>query len=224
MPPTPEHILSEEEIMSSMVGPDLPWLSPLTDPVTIAEALSKEFELDWVYWEPETLKTTIQDKLFVKLQDEIWEKILAIRNVIRVDYFWEKWEVFEKVCCAFNNIQPKFDVIQYLSLGQMAYTIDCVNTLRKHKFNDEVKSYIAARMADEGLVVAPRSLSFCQLELDKLTPNTSDLKEAIKNFNVSGENNPDNPIYVQKMVIMAIDQFVNYNVDKRKKELSQLKD
>ena len=222
--PPAKQLPTEEEILASVVAQELPWLQEDIDPVVLAEALAKKFDLEWVRWEPETLLTTIEKTFLVEVPRLVWEKILALRVIIMVDVFWEKWDVFEKVCCAFNSVQPTFDTIQYLSAGQIAYAIDCANQLRNNQFSNEVKSYIAAKLKDEGLVVAPKSLEFVQAQLTEITLEMDDLRKKVKSYNFSGKANDEDPVYVQKLIVVAVDQFVNYNKKKRQMELNQLKD
>lgn len=198
-----------------------PWSEDNIDPVLLAKLLTKKFDKEWVIWEPETLRTSIEKELKTTISDTVWQKILALRVVLRVDSFWDDWGAFEKVCCAFNDVSPDFSTIQYLSVGQICYTLNCLSTIRTHEFSLEVTAYIVAKLKDEGMVLAPKELNFCQELLNTQTKDMDEIREQIKaeDLKVKDSNRVS---YFQKMLLLAINEFIIQKENTRQKQLKRV--
>ena len=221
MPESAISLAAEAQLLADLHS--LPfWVNPEIDPAVLGKFLGNQYEIDWIKWEPETLRTTLEKEQKVTLSPEVWEKIMALRSILWIDSFWKRWEVFEKVCCAFNVIKPDFQIMQYLSPAQIALSVNCANAVRKLPYSEEVKCYIAAKLADDGLILAPKELEFCQSQLDKLHPESNTIKEEAKAYKLTAEIEAGNPAYVQKIMVRAIDLYVQLKEKIRAEQMQKV--
>jgi hypothetical protein len=158
-------------------------------PEELLDYMMKSYGKEWVGWEPETIWTvTRMDStsdicLFNK------NKLMAIKAILSNDMFWKDWITFEKCTLALNNVPPRFDILEEVSPGQMAYAVRVSYDLRRYPgantpgrdpvFSSEVKSYVAARSYMEGIAYLPEPLDFAQSKLDSFTGEAR-LAESIK--------------------------------------------
>lgn len=138
-----------------------------THPVVLDFALIREFQLEWLKWEPETIWASIDDLFKSVVSEHNRQKILAVQTLHVSPAPWEKWQVFEKVCQALNNNIPSFDVMQVPSLDQLYSAVDIMDTIRRESFNDEVKNYMAAAVLNEDVFFTPAPLEFIQMEVSR---------------------------------------------------------
>lgn len=198
-----------------------PWSEDNIDPVLLAKLLTKKFDTGWVVWEPETLRTMLENNYKTTVSNTTWQKILALRVILRVDSFWRDWGAFEKICCAFNDVSPDFNTIQYLSIGQICYTLNCLSIIRTKEFSPEVTAYIVAKLKDEGMVLAPKELNFSQELLNTQTKDMDEIREKIKleDLKVKDSNRVS---YFQKMLLLAINEFIVQKESTRQKQLKRV--
>lgn len=147
-------------------------------PKELFTKLTDMYGKDWYAWEPETIWKEIELAKFYDLDTEcVRSKIQAIQTIVSNDSFWKEWHVFEKICLAFNNITPKFDIIEDVSPAQMAYGMRMANEIRGSaylpgkapSYSVEVKIYIATRCYLDGLVYIPKPLDIAQKHLNEIT-------------------------------------------------------
>lgn len=198
------------------------WVDPGVDPAVLAKFLGNQYEIDWLSWEPETLRTTLEKEQAVIIPSEVWEKIMALRNILWVDSFWKRWEVFEKVACAFNQIKPNFGEMQYLSPAQLAYAVNCANAIRTLPFSMEINCYLAAKLANDGLILAPRELAFCQEQLDKITSGSNNIREEARSYKLSETIDSGNPAYIQKLLVTSVNLYVGLKEKVRQEQLQKV--
>jgi hypothetical protein len=150
---------------------------------------------EWCSWEPETLWQVTEIE---KHKQPIFNKnkLQAIQVVMCNDLFWKEWDVFENITLAFNNIPPRFDIIEEVSPAQMAYAVRLAGNIRRYPgantpgkdpiFSNEVKTYIATRAYLDGTVYLAEPLDFAQTTLNDLT-GMSRLAKAVQ----EKSNDPD---------------------------------
>lgn len=151
---------------------------PEATPLELVDYMVMHHGKDWVNWEPETIWQILDvDRYEQSVYNK--NKLQALQMVLSNSLFWKDWLAFEKCVLAFNNVPPRFDVIESVSPAQMAYAIRIARQVRKIEttkqsgrlpaFDVEVKKYIAIRSYLDGLIYLPEPLDFAQNELDKLT-------------------------------------------------------
>jgi len=141
-----------------------------THPVVFDLALLAKYDTDWFQWEPSTLWKEIKEDFHVpSISDHACAKIQAIKTIHINEWFWDKWEVFCWVTQALNNNIPDFQVIQKPSVAQLLNAVDIATMIRVgEEFNQEVQSWVAASVVEEGVFYVPEPIKFCQDEISEL--------------------------------------------------------
>lgn len=139
-------------------------------PVVFDVALLAKYQTDWFEWEPATLWKEIKEDFRVpSISDHTCAKIQAVKTLHINEWFWTKWEVFCWITQALNNNLPDFHVIQKPSIAQLFNAVDIATMVRSgEEFSLEIQDWIAAAVADEGVVYAPKPIAFCQDEIVQL--------------------------------------------------------
>lgn len=136
------------------------------------------------------------------------EELFAMKAVLGNPDIVNNVCVFEKLCFALNGEIPSFEVINIPSGIMIA---GAIHKLGKREYSEQVKKYIACVLFEEGWVIAPRNLSFCQRELDKLT--CSDCKDLFKDYTADMLNkfkdfDDDDPISNNAVKIQAVELYL----------------
>lgn len=141
-----------------------------THPVVFDLALLAKYDTDWFEWEPVTLWKEIKEDFHVpSISDHACAKIQAVRTLHINEWFWDKWEVFCWITQALNNNIPDFQVIQKPSIPQILNAVDIATMVRTgEEFIQEVQSWVAASVVEEGVFYAPEPAKFCQDEILEL--------------------------------------------------------
>jgi hypothetical protein len=167
-------------------------------PQELLDHMMKTYGRDWVEWEPETIwrETRLEKAEDICIYNK--NKIQAVQLILSNDRFWKEFPVFENVCLAFNNVPPRFDLMEEITPGQMAFGVRAAYDIRRYPgantpgkdpvFSLEVKQYVATKLFLEGLVYAPPPLDFSQKRLDSIT-GMGQLAKKISSM----MHNPDSP-------------------------------
>ena len=141
-----------------------------THPVVFDLALLARYDTDWFESEPATLWKEIKEDFHVpSISDHACAKIQAVRTLHINEWFWDKWEVFCWITQALNNNIPDFQVIQKPTIPQLMNAVDMATMVRTgEEFDQEVQSWVAASVGEEGVYYAPKSVEFCQDEILEL--------------------------------------------------------
>jgi hypothetical protein len=139
-------------------------------PVVFDLALLARYETDWFEWESATLWKEIKEDFRVpSISDHACAKIQAIKTLHINEWFWTRWEVFCWITQALNNNIPDFQVIQKPSMAQLMNAVEIANMVRSgEEFVQQVQSWVAAAIVDEGVFHAPNPVAFCQDEIVQL--------------------------------------------------------
>lgn len=187
-------------------------LDPDVSPIEYANAMTKAYGKEWLSWEPETLWETIRKDWQTYPNPEGKNKLMAIKALMANDYFWQEWEVFEKVCSAFNDRIPHFGRMEDLSVAELALGVQLASQLKRRSFDNEVKAYVASRAHEDGYVMLPEVLSFAQDYLDTLMQGTSgpevrDRLSEIDPLKLEVSSDTD-PVHVQAGLLQAVDVYL----------------
>ena len=183
-------------------------LGPDTSPVHLANEMNKAYGASWLKWEPETLWETIRKDWSTYPNEESKNKLMAVKVLMANESFWIRWEVFEKVCVAFNDRVPVFQIMDDLSMGELALGVTIANRLKQREFGIEVKAYVASEATEEGYVMMPEALSFAQEQLDSLMAGTAgpEIRDKLKakgplSIDVTDE---EDPVHIQAGHLQAV--------------------
>lgn len=136
-----------------------------THTLILAKMATKLFGVDWLVWEPLTIYEEVRMHGLNPVSQVNAGKLNAFR-VAKLTYApWLDWEVFENVGHAFNNSIPNFELVQPLSTGEVAVTLDILNLIKTVPYADEVMGYIASCAKLDELDYLPDPMSMSQ---DKL--------------------------------------------------------
>lgn len=152
---------------------------PDAHPVILTAMLFKEFELEWLEWEPDVLwfeiHTTFSEKLAeltggranATISNLNRNKLQAMKTVLLSGDFFTKWEVFAPVVLALNNNIPIFHTLQRPTVAQMMCAVDMLGSVAKNSipFSDEIAGFVAACALDDGVWFLPAPLEFAQVAL-----------------------------------------------------------
>ena len=137
-------------------------------PVALTMALMEKFNVEWLEWEPETLKQEILTTFrATSISEHNWQKIQAVRTLTQTVGFWSEWHIFEKVIQALNNNVPRFDITQRCTMAQLMAGVDIANQVRKEDFGDEIERYVAACAIEEGVTYLPAPVDFAKKALSQ---------------------------------------------------------
>lgn len=183
-------------------------LDPDTNPIHLANEMSKKYGREWLKWEPETLWETIRKDWLTYPNDEAKNKLMAVKVLLANDSFWSEWEVFEKICVAFNDRVPTFSTMEDLSIAELALGVALANKIKKRTFGNEVRAYVASEAQEDGYVLLPEVLSFAQETLDNLIQGTygEEVRDLLKARNPTSMNvtDSDDPVHVQAGHLQAV--------------------
>lgn len=140
---------------------------PDSHPVVLDFALQKQFGLEWLRWEAETIWDEVQKEFGTQLSELCRQKIYAIQTIHTSLAPWASWVVFEKVANVFNGILPNFKIVQIVSVPELYAAVDILDFLKKEKFRDEVKLYMAATVLHDDIFFVPPPLDIIQLEVSQ---------------------------------------------------------
>lgn len=138
-----------------------------THPVVLNLAMMREFQMDWVGWEPRTIWSEINRLFKSQVSEHTRAKVQALMALHNNNGFWKSWTVFEKVVQALNGNIPTWTVMQMPSPEQLYVAVDMLEHIRSGVFSDEVKLYMTAAILHEDLTFVPPPLDFIQLEVSQ---------------------------------------------------------
>jgi hypothetical protein len=128
-------------------------------PLKIYLMLNDHYGREWWDWEPETLWHHLQEDHATEATPEIKNIVMALQTVLKTNYPFEMWHVFEKVNHAFNLNMVDFATLQPAELDEAAWTISLLQRIRpKTEFEDDIWGYIAAVAKESGVVYLPPQL------------------------------------------------------------------
>jgi hypothetical protein len=108
--------------------------------------------------------------------------------------FFDRWQAFEKISVSLNDHQPSMTDTEDLDPEEMANAVTVVRKLAGDgDFSHEVESYVAARLFDSGLVVAPPQLAFADEKLASLVKDDGLRKKVILAYAAAVKSDSDLP-------------------------------
>ena len=164
-------------------------------PLKLVAMLDDFFGGEWRDWEPETIQSSLAKEAGAQPDDGVMNKIMAVKIAMRrPDVFFDRWQAFEKISVSLNDHQPSMTDTEDLDPEEMANAVTVVRKLAGDgDFSQEVESYVAARLFDSGLVVAPPQLAFADEKLASLVKDDELRKKVILAYAAAVRSDSDLP-------------------------------
>lgn len=133
-------------------------------PLILCAATTRMFGLEWVLWEPETLRYLIPRQGRYAISPCNWQKLQATKTVLaNPAAVFDRWECFLPVITALNNVIPDPTSLQPPSLARLLTGVGMLSMLDPHEsFSIEVKRVMAASLLFRGIFFVPEELSFLE--------------------------------------------------------------
>jgi len=139
-----------------------------THPLILLRSYLSMFGLDALEWEPQVVKSAIEEETGTSIARVNLMKLLAAITVANHDMFWRDWQTFHFICQALNNLIPSAGAMHDHSVGQMMVAVDIANEIRRDlgpaskvpEFTERVARYIAAQAQEAGIWYLPEPLEF----------------------------------------------------------------
>lgn len=142
-------------------------------PVVLATLLFKEYDVEWLEWEPDVLWFEIEDDFSRRFSERgrstkvtvsslNRNKIQAVRTLLLSNGFWDEWQIFCPIIQAMNNNVPVFDMLHKPSVAQLMTGLDIVSTIRQEEFSEEISRFVAASCLEQGVWLLLKPLDFAQ--------------------------------------------------------------
>lgn len=158
------------------------------EPVSFYIACRKSFGKDFILWEPFTRKTSLKRDFNITLSQDDQNMLEAMVTLHINDMAWEEFYLFEKVVWSLNNHTPRMDIAEIPPSPYIAYAVFIMNAIKeKRSFSEEVKKYIAAVLANEGICYSPEPLNMVQPFLNTFVED----KELIKKIKIEWDKIKD---------------------------------
>lgn len=142
------------------------WRHPDAHPLVLTVLLLDRFGEDYVEWEPDALRLTLQ-RDGLQTSNSVFTKILAARVVLNSPSPWRQWEVFHWVCLGLTGESPNFHYLEEPEPGVLAAGYDVMRVVDPRRKTDlGVDKFIAATWKNEGFPYIPPPLDFAQRELE----------------------------------------------------------
>jgi hypothetical protein len=138
-----------------------------THPIVLDYALLREFGLNWLLWEPETIWSEVQTAFKTPVSELSRAKIHTLKTIHISELPWRKWQVFEKIIQGLNNNIPRWEYMQAPGIEQLYAGVDILDSLRHVPFEPEVRLYMAAAVLNDDIIYVPPPLDFLQLEVSQ---------------------------------------------------------
>jgi len=183
-------------------------------PLKLMAELEDDLGSEWREWEPETIRQTLIKDAGVEPSDDVMSKIMAVKIVMRrPDVFFDNWRAMEKVSVALNHRSPMMEVIEDVPVEWLSNAAAIVEKIAgAADYGDETKNYVAARLYDQGYVVAPPHLRFADPRLGEMVGDDDFRRKVIlayaKSHDVRDLPDDESPVSVQLARLMRNNAYV----------------
>jgi hypothetical protein len=163
--------------------------------------------------------------------------LMAIRALIISPAYWQMPMAFEKISLALNGMIPDVrEQEEYISPAQMAFSVTIakqISPFAQHAdatFGPDVVMYIAMRLHEHGMVLAPPPLEAAQQALAgqfqdvTVTPDMveSKLVEAVQSPDTVVLDSENDPVDQQVSQILAMYQYLSLRDEQYQRQSSAL--
>jgi hypothetical protein len=103
----------------------------------------------------------VSDFATTTISDLNMNKVMAMKTLHFVDFFWTQWDVFHACVLPFNNLYPDFEILHPPSVAQMMVAVSVSKRVREDVvWSEEVKGFIEQACRFEGIFCPPAPLDF----------------------------------------------------------------
>lgn len=181
-----------------------------------------------VVWEPDTIWVELENNEGVQVPNINRDKLMAAITLLEVPAFYWEVNTFENTTMAFNHVLSNPDRIQEASPSYLAWAVyEAELILHEHQqwqptFDYEPALYAAECVHRNGMVVAPKFLSFCQESLDSRNGSGASVtkKQVIKAWEKLDKQTlrehefTETPLDIQLAKLAAVEVYVEDQADK----------
>ena len=148
------------------------WGNPEKNILSYNKDLNTKYKKEWLEWDIETIATELKRDYKIEINDFDENKIQALKLVFANDLIWNDFLVFEKVGTAFNNSIPNFNHYEKLTPEEILIFLTLLSILKKKQFSEEIWSYVAVSLYENGYLVAIEEMAPAQKKLNQLSHYT----------------------------------------------------
>jgi len=120
------------------------------------------FPPEWFQWEPKTVQLEIASELNVKIEPDVFDKIMAAREVVTSDAVFNELPVFITLCNALNGDGVDTPVAQPMEPADLSWAVLEICLLypptEKETFSEEIIGYIEETLKWMGVRGLPNVL------------------------------------------------------------------
>ena len=120
------------------------------------------FGPDWLQWEGKTVQLEIKDELGVLVEPDLFDKIMAARQVVTTDLVFRELPAFITVCNALNGDGVDTPVAQPIAPGDLAWAVLEMSLLyppsAAETFSEEIVGYMEECLRWQGVIGVPNAL------------------------------------------------------------------
>jgi hypothetical protein len=127
--------------------------------------------LDWLNWEPESIKLEIATRFNARISEENLDKIMGLALALTTNQFYVSLEAFIYICNALAGDGASFDTFDPADVEEMCWAVtevllnDETQSLPLDQvFSQEIRYYIGATAGYEGYKELPKPLTFGELD------------------------------------------------------------
>lgn len=230
--PLPEHALLSR-VASSVAVSELSKTASLgflgrgdIHPLKVVAELSDGLGEDWVEWDPETIRDTLIKDAGIEPSDDVMSKIMAVKIVLAApERFYDDWQAMEKISVALNDASPVPGVVEDVPVEWLSNAVTIVEKIAgAGDFSPDVTKYVAARLFDQGYVVAPPKLAFADPVLGEHVGNDALRKKVIlayaKALDSDSIPGSENPVSIQVSRLFRNHLYVLSKLDESREQMA----
>ena len=137
-------------------------------PIALAFGVRELLGVEWLSWDAKTIWQELSHETGVWPSEDARNKIQAVKTCLVCNRPLTEWNIFELVATSFIGLAPRADIIQRPGSAACALALANIALLRDAPISNEVYRYVAATMADDGLLYGPGPLSPANTYLESL--------------------------------------------------------
>jgi hypothetical protein len=193
-------------------------------PLKLAAVLEDDLGAEWREWEPETIKQSLETLAGHDIGEPVMTKVMALQLLYRrPDVFYGNWQAMEKISVALNDIAPTMGVIEDVEPEWLSNAVAIAGHVAPGDFSDDVSSYVAARLADHGYVLAPPLLRFADAKLGSVVNDDALRRRVLVSYSqhVGDEDPPadEDPVSIQVARLMGHHAYVLDRFDQAREQV-----
>jgi hypothetical protein len=200
---------------------------PDAHPVALDLALLKKYGADWLTWETEVLSLRIvSDFPTTTVSDLNMNKIMAMKTLHYVDFFWTQWDAFHACVMPFNNLYPDFEILHPPSVAQMMVAVSVSKRVREDvAWSEEVKVFMEQACRFDGIFCPPAPLDFVDVAPEHDTVDRDDIQRKWPGVRSTGVAPEDNSVTSEQLRrMLRVHNYFRADTERLQTQLAWIKD